>query len=233
MTLPEPLAAEFTEPVARYEPPRLDWSEVEVVGTAGGKSWLRTRAGDWLRVDRVRQQAEKENPWKPPSICVVRTERREVEGLSYPGGRRPSVRVETYIETTPTTEAGYRAALQADKAAAERKARKADASSVPLDALAVPFLHGYRGPAAIIERLARRGVTLGLVGGHIVPVTARGPSSDLRDILETAAPLLAAYLAGTPLLCLGSHKGAPPEAVTLAVGGAPLCEDHATGRANL
>lgn len=84
------------------------------------------------------------------------------------------------------------------------------------------------GPAAIIERLARRGVTVALTAdGQHLDIRSRGGRLDLpdRDYLEAIAALLWAHLAGEPLTCaIGTHK-APVPAVTLLVGGAPACEE--------
>lgn len=84
-----------------------------------------------------------------------------------------------------------------------------------------------RGVAAMLGRLADKGAVVSLATDrtHLV-VTAPGGRPDYRIIeaIEAARPLLVAYLAGAPLACaVSAHDGKPPEAVTLALGGAPWC----------
>lgn len=84
-----------------------------------------------------------------------------------------------------------------------------------------------RGPAEIIRYLARRGIRLAPTGDGLFAVESErgGLDEATRDAINAAAPLLRAYLHGTPLRCaLPKHVGAePPEAVTLVLGGAAWC----------
>jgi hypothetical protein len=86
-----------------------------------------------------------------------------------------------------------------------------------------------RGVGQIVHTLERRGVKLDLADGYLVATAPGGRlSPGLREAVEAASPLLIAHLQGHPLTCVVSkHKGEAPEAVTLAIGGAPWCGECA------
>ena len=77
----------------------------------------------------------------------------------------------------------------------------------------------------------RRGVVFGLSRDRqhlLVESTGLAPSTE--RIIEAWAPLIRAFLAGEPLLCAFDHgKAKAPAAVSIAVGGAPVCEAHLSG----
>jgi hypothetical protein len=89
------------------------------------------------------------------------------------------------------------------------------------------------GAQAILERVAKAGVSLQLVGGRLVATSQAGALSDpVREVLRRSAPLLRAHLAGQPLRCAFDHRDVPPEAVSLAEpDDVPACEKHAGGEA--
>jgi hypothetical protein len=43
------------------------------------------------------------------------------------------------------------------------------------------------------------------------------------ELVEKSAPLLIAFLQGTPATCVVSRHAEPVEGVTIALGGAPWC----------
>lgn len=96
----------------------------------------------------------------------------------------------------------------------------------------LPAREPVRGPGAILTLLAAKGVTVALSadGQAIVPSAAKGLPDTVRSLIGEAAPLLLAHLRGEPLRCQLRHsEKQPPEAETLAVGGAALCAEHAAG----
>lgn len=119
------------------------------------------------------------------------------------------------------------------------KAPKPAPAARPIDALANDLLLNHtsthhavasyrvRGAQAIVDRLARKGVTLRLSidrahliasapGGRSIPATAQ--------LIEATRPLLLAHLRGEPLRCVVTAHGKDvPEATTLTTGGAPWC----------
>lgn len=90
-----------------------------------------------------------------------------------------------------------------------------------------------RGVPALLAWLAKVGVTVELVDGHLIASAPAGAVVDpVRDALALAAPLLRAHLAGKPLTCgmPGHPKGKAPLAATVAwPDPLPLCAEHATG----
>lgn len=84
-----------------------------------------------------------------------------------------------------------------------------------------------RGPIEIIAQLRQRGIELipTIDGAFAVRSAGGGLDVATRDAITTAAPLLRAYLHGTPLRCaMPAHVGGePPEATTLALGGSGWC----------
>lgn len=84
-----------------------------------------------------------------------------------------------------------------------------------------------RGAAAILAKLAKRGITLRpTIDGAFYVESERGAlDHPTRDAIAAAAPLLRPYLHGTPLRCaLPNHVGGePPEAMTITLGGAGWC----------
>ena len=97
----------------------------------------------------------------------------------------------------------------------------------------VPPKPARRGPESILRVLRSKGIECHLAATGELYATAHGGKAmaSHRQLIEDARPLLTAYLAGAPLRCALAHKGEPPEAVTLAVGGAPICADHLDGKA--
>jgi hypothetical protein len=92
-----------------------------------------------------------------------------------------------------------------------------------------------QGAEAILAYLRSKGVALTLASdkAHIIPSTAGGRLMvDHRALIETAGPLLVAYLNGTPLQCqvAWAHpKGADLTATVVLVGGAVACAACAAG----
>lgn len=88
-----------------------------------------------------------------------------------------------------------------------------------------------QGVEDIIARLKAKGVTLELTSTHRVVAKAPGGRlvGELRQAIDAAAPLIAGYLAGEPVLCDLPHQGKAPAAVTVACGGAYLCAQHLSG----
>lgn len=85
-----------------------------------------------------------------------------------------------------------------------------------------------RGPGQIIARLAVAGakVRLSEDGANLIVECAGGrPRYGVVPLVEAAKPLLVAYLAGKPLTCVARKHAKHVEAVSIAVGGAPICGD--------
>lgn len=84
-----------------------------------------------------------------------------------------------------------------------------------------------RGPKRILDRLSKKGVTVKLsADGSSLVVSASGgrPGPGVIELVDAARPLLLADLQGRPLTCtVTGHKGKPPAAVTLALGGTAWC----------
>ncbi|HEX7400172.1 MAG TPA: hypothetical protein VF302_10410 [Candidatus Limnocylindrales bacterium] len=111
------------------------------------------------------------------------------------------------------------------------------AVDAPGKAIAPEAVTRPRGAEAIIGYLRGRGVELSLStdGAHVLPRSLAGRMfSNDRALLDRAGPLLVAYLAGAPLRCMaGKHdNGVADTAVTIAVGGCPMCAYHAAGGAS-
>ena len=88
---------------------------------------------------------------------------------------------------------------------------------------------GYRGgrpaphgPAGMMANLASRGIEVSATGEHLIVKAPRGIiTTDLREVIETARPLLLAHVKGQPLTCVLCGK---EPAATILVGGAPVGE---------
>jgi len=96
----------------------------------------------------------------------------------------------------------------------------------------LPAREPVRGPAAILDLLAAKGVTVSLSADQqaIVPLAAKGLPDTVRSLIAEAAPLLVAHLRGEPLRCQLKHsEKQPPEAEDLLVGGAAACAAHLAG----
>ena len=111
------------------------------------------------------------------------------------------------------------------------------AVDAPGKALEVQPILRPRGAEAIIAALRQKGITLALSadGRYVVPASKGGRmfGSD-RDLITLTADLLRAHLAGAPLVCqVGPHeKGTDATAVSVAVGGCPVCAAHLAGGAS-
>lgn len=91
-----------------------------------------------------------------------------------------------------------------------------------------PAVPAPRGPAEILDRLAKRGIELKPSADGELYVVAPAGALDYatRDAIEAARPLLRPYLHGTPARCALPHDGEPPLAVTIVTGGALSCGEH-------
>ncbi len=87
-------------------------------------------------------------------------------------------------------------------------------------------------PSAILDHLARQGVTLTLTaGGRLLATTAGGRMTDeLLNVVMRCERLLVGLLTGHPVLCELGHGGPAPEAVTVVAVDVPACAEHAAGR---
>ena len=86
-----------------------------------------------------------------------------------------------------------------------------------------------RSVADEIAYLERSGVALALSddGAHLLATSPKGLSALTRAMLDLRAPLYSAHLKGEPVRCAWPHpKGETLEAVTIAVGGAPVYAVH-------
>lgn len=113
--------------------------------------------------------------------------------------------------------------------------------SLPVDSMGRMFLApsksrpgapAARGAEAIIRMLAtkRASVSLSRDGLYFVVTSPGGRAGPgVAELAEAGAALILAHLQGHPLPCAGDHKGVAPEAVTLALGGAPLCSKCVSG----
>jgi hypothetical protein len=82
-----------------------------------------------------------------------------------------------------------------------------------------------RGIPAIIDWLSAQGVKLDVTAGGHLDVRARAISPPIREVRDAFGALIARRLAGNPAPCALSHRGTPPEAFTVAVGGCPVYVD--------
>src|SRR4029453_1200926 len=90
------------------------------------------------------------------------------------------------------------------------------------------------GLAAVSPRLASHGTAVeASADGSTLLVTATALRPTDRETLADPdmRRLLLAHLTGSPLRCSFDHPGEddPPEAATIAVGGAPVCRGHLRG----
>lgn len=91
-----------------------------------------------------------------------------------------------------------------------------------------PEIPAPRGPAEVLERLAKRGIEIKPAADGELYVVAPAGALDYatRDAIEAARPLLRPFVHGTPARCALPHDGEPPLAVTVVVGGALSCGEH-------
>lgn len=86
----------------------------------------------------------------------------------------------------------------------------------------------------IVTALQARGITLSAGDGRLLASAPGGHAdADIRALLDIGHRLLIGYLADRPLGCELRHDGKPPEAWSVAVGGALMCEAHADGTVEL
>lgn len=155
-------------------------------------------------------------------------------GQSVPAGTWDEVRGKEQRRHTPASSRPIDA-LDGIPALARRQPLIAGGSSgsvAPIALRAHGSMDPGRGPIrgrAILELLQSRGIRLSAVNGRLLVTAPRGHAGGTREILDAAAPLLLGYVTGHPLPCELRHDGKPPEAVTLAVGGLAICEQHRTG----
>jgi hypothetical protein len=96
-------------------------------------------------------------------------------------------------------------------------------------AIHLPGRERRQGVAAILDLLRAKGVSLALTDAGTMYALGTRLTSDVRSLIELAAPLLHAHLRGQPLTCELKHKEQAPEAVSLLVGGAAACAQHLAG----
>lgn len=93
-------------------------------------------------------------------------------------------------------------------------------------AIRLPGRERRQGVAAILAVLQERGITLHLSPAGTMYALGARITTPARSLIEQAAPLLHAHLRGQPLRCEFQHPEQAPEAVTLLVGGAAVCDQH-------
>jgi hypothetical protein len=101
----------------------------------------------------------------------------------------------------------------------------------PLSPVATPPIikpaeEAPRGAAAIIDRLASKKANVSLAADveHLVVTCEDGrPAAGVVELVEKSAPLIVAWLQGTPLTCVVSQHAEPVEAVTIAFYDTPWC----------
>lgn len=219
--------AEFEE--LRDEPPipdrgslRLDSGELYVEGSMPdergrtARVWYRTRRwplGTFERGGRRASvvQPKRTKPLRPIDALAIHPALapRGDDILSLPIERGD--RVVDRVESVGQLPDGYVTRIQAD------------------GSRYVPGRPAVRGVENIVAVLRKAGVELALSPdtNYLIPTSPGGGLvQEGRDLLDHAAPLLLAHLRGEPLRCAAAHKGEAPVAVTLAPGGAPLCEEH-------
>lgn len=91
-----------------------------------------------------------------------------------------------------------------------------------------------RGAAQIVDRLARKGIVVGLdtTRTALVVTGPDGYGAGCAALVRDAAPLLVAHLRGEPATCTVTEHEPPAEAVTTTVGGALACQPCMTGVAS-
>jgi hypothetical protein len=93
-------------------------------------------------------------------------------------------------------------------------------------AIMLPGREQRRGVQAILDVLRAKGVDLRLTDAGTMYALGARVTTDVRSLIEQAAPLLLAHLRGHPMRCEFGHPEQAPEAVSLLVGGAAACEQH-------
>lgn len=96
------------------------------------------------------------------------------------------------------------------------------------------------GPAAMLAALAKDGVQVALsTDGASLAVSTSGGSlaaggrnvPDVLRLIDRAGALILAHLRGEPLTCTVTKHKTPQPAVSIALGGAPICADCLDGAA--
>lgn len=100
----------------------------------------------------------------------------------------------------------------------------------------VIFTDGTPKPANVAHEIAMlqaAGITLALSEdrAYLLVTSAKGLPGESERMLNLRAPLYRAYLSGEPIRCAWPHpkKDERPAAVTIAVGGSPVCGAHLSG----
>jgi hypothetical protein len=89
-----------------------------------------------------------------------------------------------------------------------------------------------RSVADEIAFLARSGITLALSddGNYLLATVSKALTAERQAMLDIRASLYRAHLKGESMRCVWPHgKDEAPPAVTIAVGGAPVCDAHLRG----
>ena len=95
---------------------------------------------------------------------------------------------------------------------------------------------GRDAPRSVADELAyfkKSGITLALSddGAYLLVTTTKALTGVARGMLDNRSALYRAHLKGERVCCAWPHKGETPEAITIAVGNAPVCAEHLAGRA--
>jgi hypothetical protein len=97
-------------------------------------------------------------------------------------------------------------------------------------AIMLPGRSQKRGVQAILAVLQDRGITLHLSPAGTMYAIGVRITTPARSLIEDSRPLLTAHLQGQPLRCELKHSDKQaPEAASLLVGGAAVCEEHLDG----
>ena len=90
-----------------------------------------------------------------------------------------------------------------------------------------------RSVADELAFLKRSGIALALSadGAYLLVTTTKALGAVQRAMLDNRSSLYFGHLKAEPVRCAWPHKGETPEAITVAVGNAPVCGEHLAGRA--
>lgn len=224
MTLLSAIRGAVTKPVP--------WSNVKLLGVTPAGEHIETGGREYI-LQPGRTDAQ-DGYAAGPGRIIVSVPRFETDnGRRLEVGKFYRLGIEVPLGTwrsTPTIKPEKAPPAPVDILAIEKlyQARRETVVGTPATAALVEGKPAVRGPAAIIERLAAKGITLELHAGRLLVKAPRGrATTDDLTAIRTAERLLVAYLEGTPLRCELPHDGAAPEAETIVALDIAACEDCA------
>lgn len=214
-------SADWATPVEPHETITLEMRDLEPLGPAFGRFYLRHEERE-VRIDREIHPMALHDVLRPTQVIVH-------EVVMVPG-KLEQLADRLIPSIDHQIERHYRATLVAAGTFAAEKARqeRAEAASQPRRALilsARPF--GWPVGQEVLDWLSKEhGIDLAEDEGHLVASTERrGPILDLfRHAIDDHAALILGWRTDAPVACF--RKGCEAEAATVLLGGATACSEH-------